>query len=146
MKLYETCGTDNSALSDLLKADNGVNELRPSPWLGYPLRLPQSNDVCRRFLDNAKPLNFKLSNDCRLARARRASHNVSFHIINSGKHLIVGGSGSPDGNLSSGKNLILLLPQSRLLNKRLMAHSGKNLIVCEQRNAGRWMRRAGHRG
>src|SRR5215813_6185024 len=79
MKLYEIRGADNSALSGLLKADDGVNEVRPSPWLGYPLRLPQSNDVCRRFLDNAKPINFKLSNDCRLARARRASHNVSFH-------------------------------------------------------------------
>src|SRR5262249_37728155 len=79
MKLYEIRGADSSALSGLLKADNGVNELRPRPWLGYPLRLPQSNDVCRRFLDNANPINFKLSNNCRLASARRASHNVSFH-------------------------------------------------------------------
>jgi hypothetical protein len=53
----------------------------------------------------------------------------------SGKHLIVRGSGYLDGNLSSGKNFILLSPQSRLLNKRLMAHSGKNLIVCEQQSA-----------
>jgi hypothetical protein len=49
----------------------------------------------------------------------------------SGKHLIVRGSGYLDGNLSSGKNFILFSPQSRLLNKRLMAHLGKNLIVCE---------------
>jgi hypothetical protein len=79
MKLYGTRGADGSALSGLLKADDGVNELRVNPWLGYPLRLPQSNDVCRRLLDNAKPINFKLSNDCRFACARRASHNVSLH-------------------------------------------------------------------
>jgi hypothetical protein len=79
MKLYGGRGAGGSALSRLLKADNGVNELRAGPWLSYPLRLPQSDDVCRRFLNNAKPINFKLSNDCRLACARRASHNVFLH-------------------------------------------------------------------
>jgi hypothetical protein len=79
MKLHQIRGTGGSALSCLLKADDGVNELLPSPRLRYPLRLPQSNNVCRRFLDNAEPINFKLSNDRCLAASRRASQNISLH-------------------------------------------------------------------
>jgi hypothetical protein len=79
MKLYEIRGAGGSALSSLLKADHRVNELRASPRFGYPLGLLQSDDVCCCFLDNAKPINFKLPNDCRFACTRRASHNVSLH-------------------------------------------------------------------
>jgi hypothetical protein len=79
MKLDEIRSTGGSVFSDLLKADDGVNELRISPRFRYSPRLPQSNDVCCRFLDNAEPINFKLSNDRRLAGAWRASHDISFH-------------------------------------------------------------------
>jgi hypothetical protein len=79
MELYEISTAGGSALSGLLKAENGLNELRARPRLGHPLRLAQSNDVCGSFFDDAEPIDFKLSNDCRLARTRRAGHNVSLH-------------------------------------------------------------------
>jgi hypothetical protein len=40
MKLYKVLGAGGSALSNLLKRDNGFNELWAGPRFGYPLRLP----------------------------------------------------------------------------------------------------------
>jgi cytochrome c553 len=79
MELHYIGRAGSSAFSYVLKVHNGIDELRASPGLGYPLRLPQSDNVCCRFLDNAKPFHFKLSNDRRFSRSRRASHNVSLH-------------------------------------------------------------------
>jgi hypothetical protein len=79
MELYKICGTIGSSLPCSLEVDNSVNELRVSPRFDNPLRLPQGNNVCCRFLDNAKAIEFKLSYDCRLACSRRTGHNVSLH-------------------------------------------------------------------
>src|SRR5436190_19703979 len=79
MKLDGVRGEGGSTFSTLLKPDDRVNELRVSPRLGDPFRLPQSDDVCCSLLDNRKPVDFQLSNDRRFACARRASHNVSLH-------------------------------------------------------------------
>src|SRR4051794_38630760 len=79
MKLYDIRGAGGPALSTVLKADDSIDELRTSPRLGCALRLAQSDDVCCRFLDNAKAIHFQLANDCPLPRSRRAGHNVSLH-------------------------------------------------------------------
>src|SRR5579872_4857388 len=79
MKLDEIHGISGSEFSVSLKADNGINKLRKSPWLLYSLCLVQGNQICCGLLDDTKAINFKLPNDCCLARTRRASHNISFH-------------------------------------------------------------------
>ena len=69
MELYEILGVRGSALSGLLQAHNGINELLGESTARLSPSPPQRNNIGGRFLDNAKPINFKLSKDYGLAGA-----------------------------------------------------------------------------
>jgi hypothetical protein len=49
------------------------------PWFGDALRLPQRNDIGRRFLDDAEAIEFQLTDYRRLSRAGSAGQYEPCH-------------------------------------------------------------------